>query len=114
MKASYYIRLDTFHVAIADLTESTPYRTLSGHEIRPAKRFTIINRINVPEAFRGQGHGSTLLKQILADADREKVTLLLEPVATGRNGLAQRDLIKWYKRYGFKTYDAFYLVRPPA
>jgi len=59
-----------------------------------------INRINVPEEFRGKGYGTRLLKQVLQDADAEGAILLLDPVPSG--GLSRRELTDWYLRYGFE------------
>lgn len=49
--------------------------------------------------FRGQGIATKLLKEVIADADREGVTLVLEVQAEG--GLSNEELASWYSRYGF-------------
>lgn len=59
----------------------------------------IITRINVPKQHRKKGHGTRLLKQILADADNEGVKLALFCAPSG--GLTFRQLVNWYKRHGF-------------
>jgi GNAT superfamily N-acetyltransferase len=45
--------------------------------------FWYINRINVPEKLRGRGYGRQLLNEIIADADADRVVLVLDPLATG-------------------------------
>jgi GNAT superfamily N-acetyltransferase len=63
----------------------------------------LINRINVPEPFRGQGYGHRILQCILNDADREHVTLVLEVHASDSRDIMTNDtLIAWYRRHGFK------------
>ena len=58
-----------------------------------------INRIVVPERNRGQGAGRKILKRVLAEADAEKVTLVLEINPYGP--LNYQALENWYKRNGF-------------
>jgi ribosomal protein S18 acetylase RimI-like enzyme len=60
----------------------------------------VISRINVPKKHRGQGRATALLKQIMADADREGVTLYLEVTPSG--GLDLDQLTRWYQRHGFR------------
>lgn len=83
MKVCY---VDTEHRAIADLVD-----TGNGWEI---------TRINVPRASRGQGVGTRLLQQILADADVSSQTLWLAPVPS--DGMNYRQLRDWYERHGFQ------------
>lgn len=87
MKSCYWLKLSEFQIAIADLCDYY-------------HRGWIITRINVPEMFRGSGHGRKLLELITKDADAEKVVLFLEPAASG--GLTQEQLVAWYNRHGFK------------
>lgn len=70
----------------------------------------VITRINVLPQYRGQGLGTELLSQILADADAEGIRLVLEPSASG--GLEQEDLEKWYLRHGF-SWGPWHMVRKP-
>jgi GNAT superfamily N-acetyltransferase len=60
-----------------------------------------INRINVPEPFRGKGYGTRILQDIIRDADREGITLTLSVFSSGKQ-LDNDDLIAWYGRHGFK------------
>lgn len=66
----------------------------------------VLNRINVPKPYRGRGFASTLLRTILADADREGVRLTLGVDSSG--GLSVQQLVAWYKRHGFV------MVGPPG
>jgi ribosomal protein S18 acetylase RimI-like enzyme len=97
MKTCY---VDTDHRAIADL--------VSPGELT---RHWTITRINVPEQFRGNGYGSALLDQIIADADAEREVLQLEISPSG--GLSFRQLEDWYKRRGFFVTDHGYMKRVP-
>lgn len=88
--------------AIADLVppdELTPWWT--------------VTRINVPARYRGRGHGSALLDLLCAEADREQITLALEPQSAG--GLDGDALIDWYRRRGFRRTRLCvgYLLRRP-
>lgn len=74
----------------------------------------VLTRINVPSRYRGKGHGSDILKRVLADADATNTRIFLEPAASG--GLDQDSLIEWYQRHGFKWmkgYVGCILVRHP-
>jgi ribosomal protein S18 acetylase RimI-like enzyme len=70
-----------------------------------------ITRINVPAPHRGKGHGSTMLKRILADADAKQATLYLE--VSPSDGLDYEELFAWYTRHGFKRVRSGYLRRLP-
>jgi len=70
-----------------------------------------ITRINVPVAYRGQGFGSKLLDQILADADAEGVAIQCEVSPSG--GLNYDQLTAWYMRRGFQYTELGYLRRTP-
>jgi GNAT superfamily N-acetyltransferase len=72
-----------------------------------------ITRINVPSYgdVRGKGHGTALLKRILADADAEGVELWLEPSPS--DGLDYDQLVAWYKRHGFEMTELGYMIRKP-
>jgi len=52
-----------------------------------------VRNVNIRSDARGQGHGSALLSQITADADRLGSSLTLH---------AREDLHPWYERHGFK------------
>ena len=80
---------------------------LPPHELTPG---WCISRINVPAEHRGEGHGSKMLKRIIADADRENIALWLDVVPSGPLDFWQ--LTNWYKRYGFREHPTGYLIRP--
>lgn len=67
-----------------------------------------ITRINVPEAARGQGHGTALLRAICEDADTKHVELILSPESSG--GLTQQELVSWYRRHGFNWTEPGYMM----
>lgn len=96
MKFCYVIPLSQIKIAIADLADF-------GDE------GIYITRINVPEQFRGQGHGTALLKMILEDADKEDLELKLEVYASG--ALNMEQLQEWYSRYGFIKHKFGHYVR---
>lgn len=102
MKTTYYIERDSYAAAIADVVKMPVDST--------RREYYVITRINVMERYRGQGLGTQILEMILADADAENVTLLLEPVPSG--GLDHKELIGWYARHGFK-YGAYHMRRKP-
>ena len=66
-----------------------------------------ITQVIVPISRRGEGVGSKLLREVCEDADREGILLTLSAIASiavnqGKvKGLAQADLMAWYRRYGF-------------
>lgn len=100
MKTCFIINVAPAKIAIADLTH------MGG-------RIYEINRINVPPQHRGKRHGSDLLKQVLAEADAQRMTLRLFPLASG--GLGTKKLIAWYERHGFTRYtDPGHWYRLPA
>lgn len=102
MKTCYTIKMpDQMHIAIADITE-------------PGVMFDeawYINRINVPQQYRGMGFGKALLEMICRDADEEKATLALEPLASG--GLNVKQLEDWYGRHGFVNGINYMMWRYP-
>lgn len=89
MKAYYIIEFPKSIPAIADV-----------HWFHDPINAFVIHRINVPVQHRAKGYGSTLLKQICADADAEQVPLILAPEPSG--GLPYEELVSWYMRHGFE------------
>lgn len=74
-----------------------------------------INRINVPQEHRGKGYGTKILQQILDDADKEQVKLVLSVFSSDMRGIMKNDeLIAWYMRHGFKmvSYVHHLMERP--
>jgi ribosomal protein S18 acetylase RimI-like enzyme len=72
----------------------------------------MLQRISVPVGYRGLGHASALLRTILADADREGITLYLCIMPKG-GGLNELQLRRWYERYGFVFHNALIHKRLP-
>jgi len=91
MKPTYHIVMPVgIRPAIADVSEI-------------GTSLYLVNRINVPEDFRGQGYGKKLLEAITKDADLEDVVLMLEVHASDSRDIMNNDeLIAWYRRHGFK------------
>jgi GNAT superfamily N-acetyltransferase len=98
MKHHYNVKLGGRFLAVADLVWHT-------------KKTLMLTRINVPTPYRGQGHASKLLKQILADADAEGITIHLHASPSG--GLDESQLIAWYERHGFVTKNCLIMERNP-
>lgn len=80
------VYMDMESRTIADLVEVSPNHYL-------------ITRINVPREVRGKGLASSLLKEIVEEADTEGATLEIHPVSSG--GLTRKELVSWYMRHGF-------------
>jgi GNAT superfamily N-acetyltransferase len=98
MRTCIIVNVSPFKIAIADLTQV-------------GERTYEINRLNVPELYRGKGHGRKLLKQVLDEADRCGVTLRCYSMSSGP--LTNSALDAWYKRNGFSRYPDDYLYRLP-
>jgi len=91
MKPVYQIRLGKGALVVAKLTETTPGRVVT------------IDWLHVPPTHRGQGLASKILKVVLADADKERLTVRLvsKSCAQDGNGLDQSALDAFYGRFGF-------------
>lgn len=48
------------------------------------------------------GHASTVLRSLCDLADQHHVVLTLLPTPIGKGGLSKSDLVKWYRRHGFR------------
>src|SRR4051812_49269506 len=65
-------------------------------------RSSILTGIEVAYNLRGLGYGTKLLLLVLADADKEGVTLLLSVASDDSpHSLSNDELQKWYEDYGF-------------
>jgi hypothetical protein len=71
-------------------------------DLSPGGRFCLLNRIAVQKC--GQGAGSRLMAQVLADADAESVDLMLS--VDPSPGTDYSRLRSWYERLGFRQFDA--------
>ncbi|MGA1354618.1 MAG: hypothetical protein ACO32I_07600, partial [Candidatus Limnocylindrus sp.] len=54
---------------------------------------------------KGKGAASTVLKKLMALADKHGVTLTLQPQKVGAKGLSTEQLEAWYAKSGFKSWD---------
>jgi GNAT superfamily N-acetyltransferase len=91
MNTIFSIRLSPIKLAIADIYFDA------------GQQHWMIARINVPKEFRGLGHGSSLLRQICAEADQNQAVLALG--ISPSDGFTFRQLDTWYRRYGFNPVD---------
>ena len=63
---------------------------------------SILTGIEVAYSLRRMGYGTKLLKLVLADADKEGVTLLLSVASDNTSrSLSNTELATWYERHGF-------------
>lgn len=69
----------------------------------------LVTRVSVPERYRGQGHARELMRQMLSEADSDKVDLYLGITPGG--GLTFEELESWYIRNGFKRVNDGLYVR---
>jgi GNAT superfamily N-acetyltransferase len=58
-----------------------------------------ISKIETPKGSRGQGLAQSKLDEIIAQADRDGVTLALTP--SNAFGASKKRLTDWYRRNGF-------------
>ena len=68
------------------------YSTLVGANLRGMLRE--LTHLQVSEDARGQGHGSALMREVCAEADKAQTVLMLTADDT--------RLADWYARFGFK------------
>lgn len=99
MNNTYYEKLGPTALAQVDLTEVTHPVDLCLVLESPVSPVWVVNRVIVPRGRRGSGVGTRLMREVLADADREGVTLALEvqPYESARRD----DLVRWYEGLGF-------------
>lgn len=67
---------------------------------------TLYSLRNVYCHERRKGYGNALLQQITDYADKKGITILLVAQRYGykdQNGMTNKDLENWYKRFGFVT-----------
>ena len=87
MKSCFARRVGPCQLAILDVTAESDGKS------------AFINRVNVPRNFRGQGIATELLKECIAAAAAEGVTLKLWPSPS--DGLNFEQLVAWYGQHGF-------------
>jgi len=98
--------IDGVHLGIADLVRLNP-----GEMGVNFDNGWLLTRINIPKKHRGKGYASALLKRILADADKEAATLVLQ--ISPSDGLQYEDLSRWYYRNGFSQHHTGLWFRRP-
>lgn len=78
----------------------------------PQGRLALLTRCEVGREERGRGHASKLMRMMLADADRDGITIYLsvEPDGTGLDALTLRS---WYERLGFRDFRERTMIREP-
>ena len=65
-----------------------------------------IDRMSVLPEHRGKGIARKLMQLCLADADKEEVTLYLQPLPEiDDTAIPYEELVRWYLRCGFAWYD---------
>lgn len=90
---------------------------IDGHDVAYA---TLIHRdhdvwlleLGVHPDWRGQGHASAVIREILARHNEREIALSCEPCSLwnwgAAEGLTRSALAAWYTRHGFvATYDTF-------
>jgi GNAT superfamily N-acetyltransferase len=98
MKNSFFVKLeDPIGLAVLDVVE---YYTSS----------YMITRVYIPQAHRGKGLGSRLLKEVCEEADKADIRLFL--VIAPSEGLTYDQLDAWYRRYGFRLYNGIMWREP--
>ena len=76
---------------------------------------SLVTHIWTRHDIRGKGYASRLFNQVLADADRQNVVLMLS-IQPDPGGLPYSALHLWYKRCGFiycSEYDDPTMIRYP-
>lgn len=64
-----------------------------------------LHLVGTKKSERGKGHMRTVMAELLADADREGVCLLVVS-GIGRSdgsGMTAEELVEWYERLGFES-----------
>lgn len=89
MKSSYSKIVGTMRLAVLDLSPACD-EGMDGF---------IVNRVNTPHDHRGKGYARELMRECLADADAEGVTLYLWINPYG--DMTYEQLSAWYIRCGF-------------
>lgn len=65
----------------------------------------------VEEDVRGEGHGTAIMLQVIADAEAEGVQLWLTPLSVDSR---DADLIRFYSKLGFEWLGVMYMIRKPS
>ena len=95
-------------VAVIDILE------MATGSRKTCKNF-LVTRVNVPKEFRRKGIGTEMLNELISDAEKEGVTLYIEPNPYPDVSMTKVELVKFYKKFGFKfiSYNE-YMKREPS
>jgi ribosomal protein S18 acetylase RimI-like enzyme len=72
-----------------------------------------VQRLYVPRAYRGQGHGRKLMAQLLEHADNNQFSLQLIVAPSSNNRMTYHELRAWYIRLGFRQDSEGCMTRCP-
>lgn len=71
--------------------------------IRPFGAATVmIENIAVEDEYRGQGVANELMRDIMSEASKNGIGLILEVASRNDGGLDNEGLYEWYSRLGFE------------
>lgn len=71
----------------------------------------LILRLFVKKEYRGKGLAKQIMSSVCNDADKEKITLFIEPIPYDEIGLNEKELISFYKKLGFIDFNNGILKR---
>lgn len=67
--------------------------------------FVKFEHLEVADEFKGKGIGSAIIEQLIKEAKKTKIKVwYLNASPMGYKGLKLKDLTKFYKKFGFKTF----------
>ena len=98
MRECYQQRIGPFHASCIDLYAINQHTYM-------------VTRVFTPKKFRGQGFARSLFNKLLADCDRQQVTLELTVNPYG--DMTRNQLAAWYKRLGFVEKPRGFFRREP-
>ena len=67
------------------------------------------NRLNVPVTMRNKGVATSLMKQLIIEADKKGITIVCDINPYG--DLNKKQLQEFYKKFGFVEHDIYDLIR---
>ena len=62
-----------------------------------------VTKVHVPLHERRKGYADELLRQVCAEADKERIILALWPEPFGGGEMTREQLVAWYARHGFEA-----------
>lgn len=95
-----------YSYSICELTDSTDMLKIIAKdfkkELKDCKQIYMLNRIKTAHHRQGKGDGTKLMLSLAALADKQGFHIISSVNAYG--DLSHDDLVKWYKKHGFKYY----------